>query len=83
MNKYLLKGYNSGGYRDTRNIEFDGEIYKNYNITETEDGINTEIEYIYKYSNGKEIKDNGELLFEIVKKFSWNESFITCEIVKE
>jgi hypothetical protein len=82
MNKYLLKGYNSGGYRDTRNIEFDGDIERNYNITETENGIHSEIEYIYKYHDGRKIKDNGELLFKIVKDFSWSETFTTCEIIK-
>ncbi len=84
MPKFLLRGYNSGGYRDRREIEFDGEIEKFYKPERSgEFPLMEELWYRYTYSDGRVVEDEGELLDALIREFSWNESFCATEIIRE
>ncbi|UFH58128.1 hypothetical protein [Sulfurovum mangrovi] len=84
MTKYYLKGYNSGGYSDTREIEFDGEIEKFYKPEPTGNfPLMKEPWYRYVYNDGRIVEDKGEILQQIINEYSWNETFATYEITRD
>lgn len=83
MTKYNLQGYNSAGYKDTREIEFDGEIEKFYKPEPSGNfPLMKELWYRYVYNDGRIVEDRGELLQQVINEYSWNESFSTCEMKK-
>ena len=83
MTRYHLDGYNSGGYRDSRDIAFDGEIEKFEKPEPTGNfPLMTELWFRYLYRDGRVVEDRGELLQRIIDEYSWHESFSTYAITK-
>lgn len=83
MNKYRLEGYNSGGYRSSREIDFDGviEIYETTDPN-CEFPLLKELWYRYTYSDGRVVEDKGELLQELINNSYWHEIFTTQRIIE-
>jgi molybdopterin-guanine dinucleotide biosynthesis protein A len=72
MAHYYIEGYNSGGYRSNRSIEFDGAIEQ---LDQSD-----KFRYRYTYANGKTLEDSDELLRQLINEQNWNESFCPTSI---
>ena len=81
MPTYRLEGYNSGGYHDFRDVEFDGKLeYVSYYDNLDKDIPNT-IRYInVTYPDGTVTHEDDDFLQNLLDTQSYIETFMTIGI---
>jgi len=82
MVEYRLVGYNSGGYRSSRTILFDGKIEKLWKPDPEYPDTERTISYFkITYPNGMVTEENNEFLQNILNTQSYIESFLVTEVI--
>ena len=82
MIEYKLVGYNSGGYKSSRNITFDGKIEKLRKPDPRYPGTESMMSYFkITYPDGTVIEEDNEFLQNILNKQSYIESFLVIEVI--
>jgi len=82
MKNYLLLGYNSGGYKDSVEIYFDGTIEKLYKPDiEDEDSITTY--FRITHLNGNITDEEHEFMDKLIyKSLGYHESFLVTQVIE-
>lgn len=82
MVKYKLEGYNSGGYKSSREIIFEGKIEKLWK-QDSKHPNNEQLVSYYKvtHPNGRVTEEDNEFLQNILNRQSYIESFSVTEII--
>ena len=81
MPTYRLEGYNSGGYHDFRDVEFDGKLEYVHYYEEQESDIPKTVSYIkVTYPDGSVTHEGNEFLQALLDEQSYIEDFLTVGI---
>jgi len=82
MIEYKLVGYNSSGYKSSRNILFDAKIEKLWRPDSRYPDTERMISYFkVTYPDGTVTEEDNEFLQNILNKQSYIESFLVTEVI--
>ena len=82
MKNYLLLGYNSGGYKDSVEISFDGTIEKLYK-PDIEDLDSMTTYFKITHSDGRTTDEEHEFMDKLIlKQLGYHESFLVTKVIE-
>lgn len=83
MRRYKLFGYNSGGYKSSRHISFDGKIEKLWKPDPEHPGTERTVSYFkITYPDGTVVEKDNDFIQKILDSQSYVESFLVIEVIE-
>ena len=83
MTKYKLLGYNSGGYKSSREIMFNGKIEKLWRSDPEYPGREGKVSYFkITYPDGMVSEEDNDFIQKILDTQSYIESFLVTDVIE-